>query len=631
MIFPISHENQEVNRLPWVTFAIILICVTAHIFISRSMSVIHVRGREAATQMMRYLAEHPYLELSPEFVDALEISDSDLEKLREMLPDVPPPEDPRVQDEEQQRLDELIGKILSLRESVPYRRWGLSPNKISFPGLITHIFIHGGWLHLMGNLLFLYLTGPFVEDLWGRWIFLIFYLLIGILSGLMFCAHYPHITGPLIGASGAIAGVMGAFLLHFWKTRIRFAYFFAFFLTGTFKAPAWLMLPLWMAMELLNAGTMDQITGGKGGGTAHWAHVWGFVFGFLFALILKWSRFVERRIQPTLEAATRLSDTGLEWYEEGLNLIDKGKWKEAQHSLVKASRAHPGDPDIIDTLQMVTRHTGDPSPYIERASGLIEARLRTAERSSSVGLFFHLCDEYSLARLPHRTAALMVPELLESGNMKDAKAILEHLLEQCGPDTPVGILLPLVEGARQIGGSIRERAIDLVRNRPDIPQSLREQLPLGDGETPHVSQPSARMRDLRVTPAVPLRLGEERILLRLGNGKEGNIELHQIRAVGVSAIPGEQRPVIFLIDLFMDDPEPDLGQLRLLRLASNHFNPGNLVRGHVSPASAFTALVHSLLERAQAAPWPDAHILNIRSIPRYPDQEALNRFLMNGT
>ena len=146
--------------------------------------------------------------------------------------------------------------------------------------LITYQFLHGGFLHLFGNLFFLFLAGPFIEDVWGRPVFAAFYLTAGALSALMFALRYPELDEPLIGASGAVAGVMGAFLVRYWKTRIRFLYFFIPFRPGTFTAPAWLMLPLWFARELVFAQAWDVASPGTGGGgVAHWAHVWGFAFG----------------------------------------------------------------------------------------------------------------------------------------------------------------------------------------------------------------------------------------------------------------------------------------------------------------------------------------------------------------
>ena len=127
------------------------------------------------------------------------------------------------------------------------------------------MFLHGGWLHLFGNLLLLFLTGPFIEDRWGRPAFLAFYLAAGLAAAGLFVARFPELSLPLIGASGAIAGCMGAFLVRFFRTRMQYFYWFGIFV-GTFSAPAWLMLPLWFGNELLMARVSEAVAplGGSG-------------------------------------------------------------------------------------------------------------------------------------------------------------------------------------------------------------------------------------------------------------------------------------------------------------------------------------------------------------------------------
>lgn len=628
MILPIGHENQEVRRLPWVTFFLIAACLVAHLFVSRNLSRMETDVRRVATSMLRYWAQHPYLQLDPEFISEMGISETDLQRLESMLPPSTPPLSSVELEDEQRELDRLTGELLNLRLSAPYYRWGLVPKRMGLPGLLTHMFVHGGWLHLIGNLLLLYLTGPFVEDIWGRWLYALFYVGMGVLSGLMFCMHYPQSTSPLIGASGAIAAVMGAFLVYFWKTRIRFAFFLGFLFTGTFKAPAWMMVPLWAGLELLNAGTMDRLTAGQGGGVAHWAHVWGFVFGFAGAMLLKWTHFVERRIAPVLEKATSIRNQSLEAYEEGILHLDKGRYEQARDCFVAASRAHPGDLDILEYLELVTRRTGETGLFLQHAGRAIEARLHRKDAAAALGVYQRLRQDTPVETLPIRVSALLVPQLLAAGEAKEARALLEHVIDHAGPDIPAGLIIPLVEPAQQMGKTMSRRLEQLTAGRPDIPESLKQSL-AAPASTASAGA-TGRNRQLRITPAVPTRLGADRLMLRLKDSGEKALELSRIHSIGVAAVSASNQPLLLLIDLFLDDPATDAGVLRTIRLASNTYDPRPLAAPHAKLGQAFCVFIQGLLERSRAGAWPDARILDIGRIPRFPDLESYRRSLTDG-
>jgi membrane associated rhomboid family serine protease len=142
--------------------------------------------------------------------------------------------------------------------------------------LFTSMFLHGGWMHLLGNMWFLWLFGNNVEDAMTRPRFVIFYLLCGLAAAFLQVFADPDSSVPMVGASGAISGVMGAYLVLYPKVRVYTLVPLGFFLT-TFALPAWVMLLYWMGLQLL--GGFTQI-GGEGG-VAFWAHVGGFLAGVL--------------------------------------------------------------------------------------------------------------------------------------------------------------------------------------------------------------------------------------------------------------------------------------------------------------------------------------------------------------
>jgi membrane associated rhomboid family serine protease len=159
--------------------------------------------------------------------------------------------------------------------------------------LLTAMFMHGGWSHIIGNMIFLWAFGPEVEDLMGRGRYLAFYLLGGLIAALAQVAAAPDSTVPNLGASGAIAAVMGAFLVTFPQDRIRSLLVIFVFIRVTY-IPAVLLIGVWGLIQFLSLGALSQAP--STGGVAYAAHVGGFIFGAVTARL-----FTRRGNDPKLE------------------------------------------------------------------------------------------------------------------------------------------------------------------------------------------------------------------------------------------------------------------------------------------------------------------------------------------
>lgn len=159
-------------------------------------------------------------------------------------------------------------------------RYGLVPAHLRPVTLLTSLFIHGGWSHIIGNMLFLWAFGKSLEDALGHTKFLIFYLACGIAAGITHAYFNSYTTLPTVGASGAIAGVMGAYLIKFPRARIHTLVFLFFFVTMA-DIPAALILLYWFVTQLFSEyGSITQ-THVVNGGVAYAAHIGGFVTGMI--------------------------------------------------------------------------------------------------------------------------------------------------------------------------------------------------------------------------------------------------------------------------------------------------------------------------------------------------------------
>ena len=162
-------------------------------------------------------------------------------------------------------------------------RWAVIPAEImkghAWITILTAMFMHAGWLHIIGNMVFLWAFGPEIEDAMGRFHYLAFYLLGGAVAMLTQVVFSGSSTVPCLGASGAIAAVMGAFIVMYPRDRIRSILWIFIFVTITY-IPAVLLIGFWFLIQLLNVGMVANV---KTGGVAYLAHVGGFVFGAVTA------------------------------------------------------------------------------------------------------------------------------------------------------------------------------------------------------------------------------------------------------------------------------------------------------------------------------------------------------------
>ena len=169
--------------------------------------------------------------------------------------------------------------------------------------LITSMFLHGGWMHLLGNMWFLWLFGNNIEDAMTRPRFVVFYLLCGLAAALLQVAADPRSGIPMVGASGAISGVMGAYLVLFPRVRVYTLVTLGFYIT-TVALPAWVMLLYWAFLQFV--GGLGSIAD-EGGGVAFWAHIGGFAAGVVLIKVFA------KRDHLAAHKATAWRPRNVEW------------------------------------------------------------------------------------------------------------------------------------------------------------------------------------------------------------------------------------------------------------------------------------------------------------------------------
>ena len=158
--------------------------------------------------------------------------------------------------------------------------------------LVSSMFLHGGWFHLIGNMMFLWVFGNNIEDAMGHVRFVLFYLICGVAAALSQMVVNPDSTIPMVGASGAISGVMGAYILLYPHARVHTFVFLGFFAT-TMQLRAGVMLGYWIVLQILSG--LPSLAGADRGGVAFFAHIGGFVAGLVFVKVFETREHRDRR------------------------------------------------------------------------------------------------------------------------------------------------------------------------------------------------------------------------------------------------------------------------------------------------------------------------------------------------
>lgn len=245
---------------------------------------------------------------------------------------------------------------------------GLMPSDLNFYSLITYQFLHGGWDHLIGNMLFLFLLGFTVEKALGPGRYLLAYLLCGVVAGLTHVAFNWGEAVPLVGASGSVSGLMGMYVAFFGLRKIRFFYYLGVYF-NYFRAPALVILPIWVGKEIYHYWASG------GDGIAYLAHAGGLLAGA--ALILLSGRgwfqvresFYEPEAEEQDEAFTRE-------YARAMEALARMDFTQARQRFEALWQDHPDRPVILEHLYHLDKLRPDQPAYRQRAVALMHQYLR---------------------------------------------------------------------------------------------------------------------------------------------------------------------------------------------------------------------------------------------------------------
>ena len=355
MLIPLRHENMQGRRWPVITIGLIALNLLIFLGTHWTMDKQGPELGEVRVHILLLAAMHPDLKIegkAQDLVTTVQTKNPGLWKeAQNQNRDVHDAWDAsmRMQADEhpeamQQEMDSLSARYAELDSTSIVSKFAFVPAHPTAMSYLTANFLHGGWLHLIGNMWFLWLAGGILEDTWGRLIYPSFYLIAGMLALQVHAVVNAGSLTPTIGASGAIAGLMGAFLVRFPTVKIEMGWLLLYRFYR-FKAAAYWLLPLWLLMEVFYGSVFGQSSG-----VAHWAHIGGFVFGGLIAVGVRASGLEQIAEKGIQEKITWVSHPLLAQASEQ---IEKGQLDDAESNLKKLLQEKPDSVEAYRMLQNI--------------------------------------------------------------------------------------------------------------------------------------------------------------------------------------------------------------------------------------------------------------------------------------
>jgi membrane associated rhomboid family serine protease len=424
LLLPIGHD-ATIRRFPALTVGVMAVCVLLQIH--------RTVYSPSESEYLDLATERERIEVTTAVAQACDVSEGRPEDMEACLRALRG-EQGEASEETRRALAALEARERALKSHDLVFRLGFVPAGGFSVTTLTSTFVHGGWLHLLGNLLFLWLVGCNLEDRWGRAVFLSIYLAGGMAASLAFWLWHPGGRSPLVGASGAISAAMGAFLVCFARTQIRiwYLYFIGLIRTGTFRISAYWAFPLWFAEQAFYAwfesyGHSD---------VAYSSHVGGFVFGFAAALGLRLSGAERKWLLPR-------TAQGTEWQEDptlvaALDAAARGSKAEALEGLRSFLSRRPDHADAQREACRLGMELGDGEVVRSTAAAVI-ARLAHRREAADVVEVFRGAERLGVP-LPGRAVAEATHCAMLMGDAEAAVSATRRMMRE-HPGSP---LLPRV-------------------------------------------------------------------------------------------------------------------------------------------------------------------------------------------
>jgi len=628
------------NFFPWCCTALAGLCVLASLWAAGTAPPLLREAESKLAEAEAYWAKRPYLETGPLLdlrlgADRIANARRDYDARHEGAQPMP-----GVRRRDAEALDQLLAPATAALEKLPARRLGVDPIHWRFESLLTHVPIHAGLVHLIGNVALLLFLGLYLESAWGRVRFLGIAALAAAGAAAGYAIGAPSSARPFVGASGMLAGLLPLFALHYVKARSD-----GFYWVGLVVGSLWLLLPplagwQWSldapGASLLMASLPPLVTYGAYAGAA--------LCAFAAYQLLKLMGLPAFMPEGEDEAKSVAPDAN-----RIARLRTGGRLEDAFVQANAWVRREPDSLDAVHTLRETAQGLG-------RTQAARAALLKAVRLELKAGLLAAALDHW------HELAASQVPKeaepallirlaslLHESDHRAGAAMALRAAVDNAGDANRAVVASRVARAARDIDPQIAHDAAWRALQRPEIELEERQALEelLGDVirrmpreiEAAALEAKSAdgrpvpididtRVRVLDAIDAIPLELDDEGIQISTRTGQKKRMRYDRIQAVSVAAVQGLSDKPVLLVDLVLDWKAAAGDKLRVIRLRADRFDPRRVVPGVESPLEALRQLVATVLGRSKGEPLPDPDAARGMPFASFPELGIYQRLVL---
>jgi len=677
-----QKKTEPARRIAWVSYGLALACVAGFFFAKSATLEADAAMAGQLAKAETYFRKHPYLEPPPLLERRIPRAESEqlsrsFHEARERRS--APPIPARIQLREQTELDQIVARAASQVDGLPTRRWGVRASEPRAAAFMMHLFFHAGWLHLLGNLLLLVLLGYFLEDVWGSAVFGCVAIAAAAGAAGMFVLQNRGFDDPLIGISGLVAGLLGAFVARFGGTRAPVPYGVPILLGGLL-----LVLPVWLGLDW-------SIARGIGGPAvevgawrpAAWALAGGFLTGALVSLAIRVVGIAGSGGSAEVDAKTRRGGPGTQ-LERAMQERSAGRLDEAFNLLSGLLRRQPEHLDASLAFWDVANDLGRPGAAASAILRVVRDEIQRGDHANAVKHWLELAecgfDGDAEPALLIRIAAL----LREAGERQAAARALRNALLRADGASATTVASRVAREASELDPrTAREAAWRALGSADlDIPERQRLEAllaeieprlePVDDGLSREASfEPEAAFSDADLTPpepevtesdpdewnappgaievpaepesrpapievedgvrrleailAVPTGFDSEGLLIEVEGAVPKRLRFDRIEAVSVAAVDGLSTKTVIVLDLVLNWISLTAEPLKVVRLRGDRFDPRRVVTGCAEPLDALRALIQRILDESDALPLPDLQSACGMPFAAFPNLGAYQR------